>query len=179
MRDQRHERTCATSRSNTKEATVTNIADTTMLQTSDPHVSTEDAEDHLELSDQRAQALRIARMAENKHADEIVVLEVAQLTTIATHFVLATAANPRLGSALVTELVRQIRRELGLHPRVEGQPGDPWVILDCLDVVVHVLAPEARQFYQLERLWADAPTIGFDRAHSTTHVADAAIVRAD
>lgn len=89
----------------------------------------------------------------------MVVLEVEHLTTIASHFVIATARNPRLAAAVVEDLVRAIRRELRLHPRVEGAPGEPWVLLDCGDVVVHVFSPEARTFYQLERLWGDAAII--------------------
>ncbi len=93
------------------------------------------------------------------HADDVVILDVSPLTTVATHFVIATARNPRLGASLVAELTRTIRRRLALHPRVEGAPGDAWVALDCADVVVHIFSPEARAFYQLERLWADAAVV--------------------
>lgn len=158
---------------------IIDIADSTLRPFHDPGVSTDHDLHRLRLSDQRTHALAIARMAEDKHADDVVVLEVAELTAIATHFILATARNPRLGASLVTDLVRQIRRDLGLHPRVEGRPGDPWVVLDCMDIVIHVLAPEARQFYQLERLWADAPTIATGAASAPLDADDASVARVD
>jgi ribosome-associated protein len=107
-----------------------------------------------------ATAARIARFAAEvaaaKHGEGIVILDVEALTPLATYFVLVSARNPRLGATIVDDLARSLRRHLGIHPRLEGRPGESWVILDCVDVVIHVLSPEARAFYQLERLWSDA-----------------------
>lgn len=109
-------------------------------------------------------ALAAARAASSKTLDETVVLDVAELIGITDHFVIASGRNDRQVKAVVDEVTAQLKK-LGSSPlRKEGADGASWVLLDYGDVVVHVLASEARGYYGLERLWSDATRIDWDVA---------------
>jgi len=74
------------------------------------------------------------------------------------YFVIVTGANPRLTKAIAEEIVIKLRPVR--HPsRVEGERDAEWILIDYLDVVVHVLTPAARDFYRLEALWGDVPRL--------------------
>lgn len=100
------------------------------------------------------------------------VLEVYALSSVAEYFLLATAASSPQLSAIVDEIERQLR-PLGERVwHVEGletpsgapvQEAFRWVLVDCGDLVVHLFTPAARSFYQLERLWGDAPRIPLEQ----------------
>lgn len=101
-------------------------------------------------------ALRIAEAADERRAENIVILDMRGLTTICDYFVICNGRS-RLHVEAIAEEVEDQMSALGIEPRhVEGIPDSSWVILDYLDVVVHAFEPEARRFYNLEGLWGDA-----------------------
>jgi ribosome-associated protein len=75
-------------------------------------------------------------------------------------FVIATGRNPRQTKAIHDEVVHDLKREHGLLSRsVSGLPEATWIVADYLDVVLHVFTPETRQYYDLEDLWNDVPSV--------------------
>jgi ribosome-associated protein len=100
-----------------------------------------------------------ARAASDKLASQIIAFDVSEQLAITDAFVLASAGNERQVQAIVDEVEEKLR-EHGAKPiRREGEREGRWVLLDYGDVVVHVQHEEERQFYALERLWRDCPTI--------------------
>ena len=107
----------------------------------------------------REMALQIAEAAEERRAQELTVLDMRGLMTICDYFVICSGRS-RLHVDAIAEEIDETMSELGIEPRhVEGIPDSSWVILDYLDVVVHIFEPEARSFYNLEGLWHDAARI--------------------
>ena len=110
-------------------------------------------------ADPRELALAAGRAAAAKQAEDIVILDVGGVIAITDLFVLCTGATQRQVKTIVDAIEHRLR-ELGERPvRREGESGGRWVLLDYVDVVVHVFAPEERDFYALERLWRDAPIV--------------------
>jgi ribosome-associated protein len=100
-----------------------------------------------------------ARAAQAKGADEVVLLDVSAVLAICDAFVIGSAGNARL--VTIAEAVEEaVKAEAGRGPtRVEGLDDARWVLLDYGDFVVHVFLDEVRTYYDLERLWADAPRV--------------------
>jgi ribosome-associated protein len=100
-----------------------------------------------------------ARAASDKLASQIIAFDVSEQLAITDAFVLASAGNERQVGAIV-DAVEERLRSLGAKPiRREGERDGRWVLIDYGDIVVHVQHEEERQFYALERLWRDCPTI--------------------
>src|SRR4051794_39996419 len=114
-----------------------------------------------------------AQAAADKLATDVLLVDVSDRLAITDIFVIATGANDRQVSAIVDE-VEEKMRQIGVKPvRREGERDGRWVLLDFLDVVVHVQHAEERVFYALDRLWKDCPTIPFVDAHGGQAPADA------
>jgi ribosome-associated protein len=114
------------------------------------------------------EALALARVAvaaaADKKAQDIVVLDVSDQLVITDCFVIASAPNERQVQAVVDEVEEKLR-EWGTKPtRREGAREGRWVLLDFVDVVVHVQHTEERGFYGLDRLWKDCPRVWFPEA---------------
>lgn len=110
----------------------------------------------------RELALVAAHAAAGKKAHDIVVLDVSDQLIITDCFVIASAPNERQVQAIV-ESVEEKMQGVGTKPvRREGTREGRWVLLDYIDVVVHVQHAEERSFYGLERLWKDCPPVPFD-----------------
>ena len=104
-----------------------------------------------------------AQAAADKKGDEIVVLDVGEILSIAEVFVLVSATNTRLAKTIVEEIEETLRITDDEGPRsVEGLDDATWVLLDYGDLIVHVFLAETRAYYDLERLWADAPRIDWE-----------------
>jgi ribosome-associated protein len=100
-----------------------------------------------------------ARAASDKLASQIIAFDVSEQLAITDAFVLASAGNEPQVQSIVDEVEAKLR-EHGAKPiRREGEREGRWVLLDYGDVVVHVQHEDERQFYALERLWRDCPTI--------------------
>ncbi|MFM7068937.1 MAG: ribosome silencing factor [Actinomycetes bacterium] len=113
-------------------------------------------------TDYSAQELSViaAQAAEGKGGTDVVAFDVGDLLGICECFVVASAGNPRLVKAVVDEVERAVKDATGRSPRsVEGAAERRWVLLDYGDVVVHVFSVEDREYYRIERLYADAPPI--------------------
>jgi ribosome-associated protein len=109
--------------------------------------------------DPRELALAAGRAAAEKQAEDVVILDVGAVIAITDLFLLCTGATQRQVKTIVDAIEERLR-ELGEHPvRREGGSENRWVLLDYVDVVIHVFAPEERDFYDLERLWRDAPVV--------------------
>ena len=103
--------------------------------------------------------LAAARAASDKLATQIVAFDVSEQLAITDAFVLASASNDRQVKAIVDEVEDKLRA-IGSKPiRREGERDGRWVLIDYGEIVVHVQHEEERQFYALERLWRDCPTI--------------------
>lgn len=105
-------------------------------------------------------AVVAARAADAKSGEDTVVLDVGGLLGITDHFVITSGGNPRLVRTLAEEIEQAVAEDCGMKPiRVEGLDGLRWVLLDYGDFVAHVFLDAEREFYDLERLWADVPRI--------------------
>ena len=106
-----------------------------------------------------------AQAAASKKGDDIVILDVGAVLVITDSFVITSAPNDRLVRTIAEEVERRIKQAGGPAPlRIEGQREAEWVLLDYGDFVVHVFLEETRRFYDLERLWADAPRVAWEEA---------------
>ena len=98
-----------------------------------------------------------ARAADEKQGSDITVLDVGNVLAITELFVVATASNSRQVGAIQSEVSHKVRELLGRSPlRSEGTVEQQWVLIDYGDVIVHIFAQEARDFYEIERLYFDA-----------------------
>lgn len=110
--------------------------------------------------DARRLAAFAARAADDKGAQDIVILEVGDVLVLPDEFVVMAGANDRQVKAIVDEVERQVGAAgLGRPERVEGLEDRQWVLIDYGDVVVHVFREEARAYYELERLWGDVTRV--------------------
>lgn len=108
-------------------------------------------------------ARRLAELADSKKADDLVVLDMRQLVSYTDFLAICTARNERQARAIVDEVRLQLKRERGVLPGgVDGAGENGWVVLDYLDCVLHVFTAEARERYQLEDLWREAPRLRLD-----------------
>jgi ribosome-associated protein len=111
----------------------------------------------------RELATLAARAASAKQARDVVVLDVRELIVITDYFVIASGANDRQVRTIAEEIER-VFRDRELKPvRREGEREGRWILLDFVDFVAHVFLDEERRYYGLERLWADAPSVGWEQ----------------
>ena len=104
-------------------------------------------------------ARRIVELAEDKKAADIVLLDLSELTTLADYFVIASGNSERQLDAIANGIVGGLRDEKVRPFGREGTPASHWVLIDYGGVIVHVFTPPERDFYQLERHWAEAKTV--------------------
>ena len=111
------------------------------------------------------QARRIAALASEKLAEDVVILDMRPVCVYTDFFVLATGRNARQTKAIFDEVHSQLKQEAKLLPRaVDGAAEAVWIIADYLDVVLHVFTPDTRDFYRLEDLWGDVPAVDVEAA---------------
>ena len=107
-------------------------------------------------------ALIAARAADSKKAVDIIIQDVRELMSVTDFFVIVTAQNNRQIDAVIDEIEEQEVKQAGVKPLgVEGAQEGFWALLDYGDFVVHVFQPEGRDYYRLEEVWNDAPTLSF------------------
>ena len=111
----------------------------------------------------RSLAIAAARAAADLKATDVVVLDVGAVLSITGYFVVVGASNPRQVRAVVEEVEARIKTDLGRSPvRSEGVREQQWTLLDYGDVVVHVFLESVRDFYEIERLYMDAPRVEWE-----------------
>ena len=100
------------------------------------------------------------RLALEKKASDPVLLDLRELEAVSDFFVIVSAASEVQVKAIVDHLEASLRETRGLKPwHIEGREGRHWMLLDYIDVVVHVFHEKTREYYLLERLWGDAKKI--------------------
>jgi ribosome-associated protein len=98
--------------------------------------------------------------ASEKKATDMIALDLRQIASFAEYFVIASGANQRQVQAISDEIEEQLKKQLSTRPvRIEGYSSAEWVLMDYGDFIVHIFNKEAREFYDLERLWRDAVKI--------------------
>jgi ribosome-associated protein len=127
-----------------------------------PPIPTKDTEPAL---DSLEQARHIAALAQEKLAEDVVILDMRPVCSFTDYFVIATGRNPRQTAAIWDEVHERMKHDHCLLPRTsDGTTEGTWVLADYLDVVLHVFTPESREFYKLEELWNDVPAVELEVA---------------
>ncbi|MEP7360715.1 MAG: ribosome silencing factor [Chloroflexota bacterium] len=104
-------------------------------------------------------ARRVVELASDKKASDIVLLEIGALTTLADYFVICSGQSERQLRGIIDGIASALRDE-GIKPvGKEGSATAHWMLIDYGSVIVHVMAPPERDYYQLEKLWAEAPLL--------------------
>ena len=96
---------------------------------------------------------------DEEKAEEVVTIDLAGKSEIADHMVIASGRSSRQVAAISDKLVEKLKADFGTACKVEGKDAGDWVLIDAGDIIVHVFRPEVRDFYQLEKMWAD-PSVG-------------------
>jgi ribosome-associated protein len=109
-------------------------------------------------------ALRVASIADEKGATDLVALDVRKLVGYTDYLVICTARNERQAKAVHDEVYHRLKRDGWLPARVEGEREAEWVLMDYLDAVLHVFTPDLRERYRLDVLWGEAEGLELDLA---------------
>jgi ribosome-associated protein len=100
----------------------------------------------------------VAAYAEDKKATDLVELDLRGIIGYTDYFVICSGRSERQTKAIHDGILQGLKHDHGVLPRrVEGLPESRWILMDYLDVVVHVFTPETRAYYRLEQLWGEAP----------------------
>jgi len=110
--------------------------------------------------DSKKLAVACREFADNKKAENIVVLDVHEISSITDYFVIASGTSEPHLRAISDEITEKLREEYELRPRaVDGTLQGGWLVLDFFDVIVHLMRTDVRAHYDLEGLWGDAPQL--------------------
>ena len=110
--------------------------------------------------DSRKLALLCRELADNKKAEDIVILDVRELSSVTDYFVIAAGTSEPHLRAIVDEIADRLREDHDLRPNaIDGTLKAAWIVLDFFDVIVHVMRQDVRERYDLETLWGDAPRV--------------------
>lgn len=105
-------------------------------------------------------AQEIVKILDKKKGRDIQLLEIRNLSTLGDYFILASGNSNTQVKALSDDVDDEMNKQFKVNPlRIEGQQAAQWILMDYGDVMVHVFQDEARSFYDLERLWSDAPKV--------------------
>lgn len=91
---------------------------------------------------------------EEKKGEDIVLLDIREIAVFADYFIICSGTSGRMLDALSDSAEERVREQFKVHARVEGSPGDGWLLVDFGDVILHLFSPERRGYYRLEDLWA-------------------------
>jgi len=113
--------------------------------------------------------VRAVEAALNLNAEDPVVLDLRGLSDVTDYFLICHGNSDRQVVAIVESIEERLRTELELRPsHIEGRRAGDWVLMDYVDVLVHVFRDDRRQFYRLEHLWGDAPSLDLSTLTSAT-----------
>ncbi|HIX70485.1 MULTISPECIES: ribosome silencing factor [Enterococcus] len=99
------------------------------------------------------------KAADSKHAEDLIALDVREISLLADYFVICSANSERQINAIIEEIVDKEEAAGVEVKRIEGKDGAKWVLIDLNEVIVHVFSNSERAFYNLEKLWSDAPLV--------------------
>src|SRR5881275_3086596 len=119
--------------------------------------------------DSRKLALLCRELADNRKAENIVILDMRELSSVTDYFVIAAGTSEPHLRAIVEEISSKLRDDHDVRPRaVDGTVHGAWVVLDFFDVIVHVMRADVRERYDLESLWGDAPRVKVRKRAAST-----------
>jgi ribosome-associated protein len=122
-----------------------------------PQAAVASAAEKTQFSDLDPEVQLAVRSAAEKKATDMTVLDLRQIASFAEFFIIASGANQRQVQAISDEIQEQLKKQLRTRAvRIEGYNTAEWVLMDYGDFIVHIFNKEAREFYDLERLWRDA-----------------------
>lgn len=101
----------------------------------------------------------VVKAADSKHAEDILVLDMRGISLVADHFIICHGNNDKQVQAIAREIREKAEENGYTVKRVEGFDEARWILVDLGDMIVHVFHREERHYYNLERLWADAPLV--------------------
>jgi ribosome-associated protein len=116
-------------------------------------------------------ARRVAQIADEKQAVDIVALDMRDLVAYTDFLVICTARNERQAKGIHDEVYAKLKADGLLPDHVEGAREASWVLMDYLDFVLHVFVPDERAYYRLETLWGEAPRLELDLAGAAPRAA--------
>ena len=115
--------------------------------------------------DSRKLALLCRELADDKKAEEIVILDLRELSSVTDYFVIASGTSEPHLRAIVEAITDKLREDYNVRPKaIDGTFQTAWVVLDYFDVIVHVMRADVRERYDLETLWGDAPRVKLRKA---------------
>jgi len=110
--------------------------------------------------DSRKFALLCRELADNKKAEDIVILDVREVSSVTDYFVIASGSSEPHLRAIVDEITDKLKQDHDVRPKaIDGTLHTAWIVLDYFDVIVHVMRTDVRNRYDLETLWGDAPRV--------------------
>jgi ribosome-associated protein len=110
--------------------------------------------------DSRKLALLCRELADNRKAEDLVILDVRELSSVTDYFVIASGSSEPHLRAIMDEITERLREDHHLRPKaIDGTLQAAWVVLDYFDVIVHIMRTDLRHRYDLETLWGDAPRV--------------------
>ncbi len=104
-------------------------------------------------------ARSVVSTLEDKKGEDILLLDIQNISSFADYFVLCNGTSDRMLESLADAILETAKKEHGVKAAVEGEPVDGWLVVDLGDVVVHLFSPEQRDYYDLERLWDQAKVL--------------------
>ena len=135
-----------------------------MSKTSEPAIAASTQYSTTSTIDSKELALEIADAAEDKKAEDIVLLKVTDVSYLADYFVIITGFSRTQLNAIAESIEERLSEKYDLHPvRASGKREGGWIVLDYADVIVHVFLPEEREYYNLEAFWGHAERYEFSQ----------------
>ena len=110
----------------------------------------------------KATAKKVVRFALDKKAFDVRLMDLRKLTTMTDFFIICSGSTKVQVKAIAESVIEKCKKSGIEIYNVEGLDALRWVLIDTVDIVIHIFQPEVREYYQLERLWGDAPTDTFD-----------------
>lgn len=101
----------------------------------------------------------IINTLEEKKGEDIILLDLHDVSLLADYFVICSGTSPRMIDALSVAVSTEIKQKHGLRPRKEGSTHGGWILVDYGDVILHIFSPDRREYYDLEDLWSDARVV--------------------
>jgi len=106
--------------------------------------------------DSASLAERIARLSLEKKAEDVIIMNLGPLTSMTDYFVICTGTSNMQVQAISDHIAQELKKDKLRPLHIERSSNQEWILVDFVDVVVHIFQPEKRAFYSLERLWGDA-----------------------
>ncbi len=116
--------------------------------------------------DSLEKALYCARCADDTKAQDLVILELKEISSLADYFIICNGTSDRQVRAIADHIAKRLTEIKAKPLGVEGQREGTWILMDCDDVIIHVFQEQDRRFYDLENLWTDCPRVPFEAVSS-------------